>query len=1096
MLGVALRQTWPADPFEPVPIVVGSRGMETWLRHRLATDLGGLAGAEFVFPGPAFDAAIRWILSPSGRPFWEHAAGRVDPWKGAALTMRVLTKIRARQGDASFERVRRYLGPTGGAVRARELGFAEQVTRTLGQLLENRPDDVNAWLDGRRAPEPEHAWLGALLTDLHSEIEEPSPAQLLAQLEAAPPSAARKTLTVFGLSTLSVGAKRRVAALARHLDLHVFALAPSAEWWADIHSRGEVRAALARAGSDEVKRSLLEQLDKQNAILSSLGLPSRDLQLWMEELSYAAPIEPAPLPPPSSLLTSVQGWVDAAGEAPAPDARPWSAHAGDGSIEVHACHGALRQCEALRDELLRRFAADPTLDPREVLVMTLDVATYAPLIAAVFSRADGAPAIPVHIADLGLRATNPVADALLQALAFGEERVTASRLLELLAIAPVRARLGLSEDDVADVRAMVADSGIRWAWDAADRARHDQPHLDQNTVRFGLERLGLGVMMPTPEGLGVVKAQGGELGPALPLELSTRDRVARFGKLAELCDTLQEASLEARRPATMREWRLRLGALLDALTRVEGPELGLRKQVDARLAELLQGEEATTLELAAILARLAEAFEVPRQGERPITGAVTVCALEPMRSVPFRVIAVVGLDDGVFPRASRPPSWDPFAAPRHGEYDRRTADRHLFLETLLCARDALLLFGTGFGPKRGERLPLSVVVSELGEVVARGTGASSPEDALILHPLQPWSARAFADPARAPFDSLWARARAALDAAKDAGLGATPEDAVMPEEENLTKRSPRQLARALCNAPQELLEGRLALKLREEDGAPLDREPLEPNKLDDWKVRDRVMRALVEDPGVDRDALEARLRAEGTLPLSHAGRGALDRCVADATEAIGQARALGGDRVELDPVAFEHDGLTLGAAVVDARRIDGALVFVWTTASKEAKEKLLLEAWLTLLVARAEGLDVERAILVGFQHTHELSAPNEAEAREWLAELIGLFRRSRTGPTLLVPKLSKAIVEASTKRPDLPLDDLVRAKQGKWDGDSDYGEGALEDAWVHALFGHLTIDDLADRAADVFDLASAVWAPLLARLTQATRAPLGSTEDA
>jgi exodeoxyribonuclease V gamma subunit len=1097
MLGTRLSDSWPTDPFERVSVVVGSRGMERWLKYRLATQLGGLAGVDFLFPGPAFDAGIRSVIEPSAQPFGEPEPDSADEWKGGSLTMRVLRAIRERVSESDFAQVKRYLGRTDGPVGARELGFAVQVTRTVGQLLGDRPDDVLGWLDESRKPEAQHAWVATLLVDLHANAR-PSSAQLLAKLEACAPSDTGKSLVVFGLSTLSMGDKRRLAALANHIDLHVFALAPSAQWWADIHSLGEVRSALLATHDEQDRNALLAEFDRQNAVLSANGRPSRDLQLWIEELNYnefAAPHESRPEMDPElgeesiPILVRLQRWIDDAADNPQPGAAPWVE---DRSIEVHACHGALRQCEALRDELLRRFAEDSTLDPREVLVMTLDVATYAPLIAAVFARTESTPPIPVHIADLGLRSTNSVADALLQTLNLAQERVTATRLLEVLALGPVRARLGLSEDDLAEVRAMVAESGIRWAWDAADRERHEQPALDQNTVRFGLERLALGTMMPTLEALGVVPAHGDGIGPALPLELTTRDRVERFGMLAELCMNLQELCDRMREPATTAEWRARFRDLLETLTRVEGAEAGLRAQVDRGLGDLLPavGDDGPMLDLSAVTSLLTDAFELPQKGDRAITGAVTVCAMEPMRSVPFRVIAVLGLDDGAFPRGSRAPSWDPFAKPRHGEYDRRMADRHLFLETILCARDALLLFGTGFGPKRGEHVPLSVVVSELCEVVAAGVGKSA-DSVVIEHPLQPWSATAFANEQRLPFDSLWARARAAMRKPTNVGLGATREDVVLPREAELAKKTPGQLARALVNPAKELLQDRLSLNLDVRDARPLDREPLEENTLDEHRVRSVVLNAFQQDAHADRDGLEARLRAEGTLPLSSAGQRSLDLRIDEARRSFSRARDLGGELIALDPLGWKADGLTLNAAVQDARRVDDALVFVWTTASKTANESLQLEAWLTMLLARAQDLEVERSYLVGYEGTIELTALTRPLAIEHLQTIIALYREARSGPIPLFPKLSRALVDS--RDVDQSAARRIIAQKSAWEPGGKT-RAALDDPWVHALYGDLTIEDLAARADDVLQKAEVLWAPLLANLS--TSSSLGPMESA
>ena len=846
------------------------------------------------------------------------------------------------------------------------------------------------------------------------------------------------------------------------------------------------------------------------AWLAANGEPSRDLQVWLESTGYAEPTTPSHAPRQddraSTLLGRVQAWTDGAEDNPTDS--PWADLAACGSLEVHACHGALRQCEALRDELLRRFAADPTLEPRHVLVMTPDVATHAPLLAAVFARhGDGVPQLPLHIADLGLRAQNPVADALAQLLGLADERVTASRLLEVIASAPVRRRFALREDDVAELRAMVVGSGIRWAWDAADRERHGQPAIDQNTVRFGLERLALGVLMHDLGGLDVVPGPAGsDLAPAVPFDVAGRDGVERFGRLADLFDRLRAVRGRVIEPATSAGWRARLTELIDDFTEVEGESAWLRVEVEEALAELFPDDlgEGLPLDRSAVAATLAGAFDRPLRGDRPITGAITVCALEPMRSVPFRVIAILGLDDGAFPRPGRTPAWDPFAARKHGEYDRRTIDRHLFLEAVLCARDALLLFGTGFEPSRGAPAPMSVVVSELVEVIAAGTG-EAPKARRVDHPLQPWSEKAFAAgegaaAPRLPFDAVWVDAAVAIRGPRRlAGLAATPLDAPWPAEDGETNAiRADELARALARPQEELLRRRLGLSLAPEDATVPDREPLDQGTLEAWSLRDRVLRATEGGADPDVDALEARLRGEGALQLRAGGRRALEGIVGEAREARRRAEAVPGVRTEALQASCEVGGVVVSAAAADVRLEDGDRRLVWVTASKGANGRAELTAWVTLIVAVAAGEAVVSAHVCGHGKEATLHAPSAADARAHLDALVRTWREVRGGPIPLFPALSRAVALRLAKDAQLSPAGAVEASDAAWSGSS-MAAGDHEDPWVSAIFGHLGIEDLAERATEVCERAVRVWGPVLAAGTDAKGAnePEGSdAEDA
>ncbi len=1113
-LARSLRVLTSDDPFEALPIVVGSRGMDRWLRHELATRGGVSANLAFLFPRAAFEGASAWVLSRpragDRAPFWESSTTKRSAWSGPRLTAAVIASIRARIDEPACARVRRYLGIARGDVDAREMAFATEVSATIERLVHDRPEHVRRWT---RDPDAagEHAWLACVLSDLRDRFGE-SDAERLATLAEAEAANTARPLVIFGLSTLRPGDKLRITALARHMEVHLFALTPSSVWWDHIRSRGQSREDLARASAagDRARVSaILAELEKGNGMLAANGAPSRDLQVWLESVGYDEPAAAPELPRDVSLLGELQRWVDAAGDNPSTTAERWEVAEGDGSFEIHACHGPLRQCEALRDALLRRFAQDETLEPRHVLVMTPDVATYAPLLAAVFARSGaGVPPIPIHVADIGLRATNPVAEVVLSVMQLADERVTASRLLDLLQLAPLRTRFDIAEDDLPDLRSMVIESGMRWGWNAADRARFDQPALDQNTVRFGLERLALGVLMHDEGGTSTVGA-GGTLDAAVPFDLSARYRVERFGKLARVCDELEEAASQLRVSDTQAGWRRRIDDIMARFAETTDATAWQKMQVSSALSELLSDDagDAQPLSRGAVLSLLQGAFEIPRHGDRPASGAVIACALEPMRSVPFRVVAMVGLDDSAFPRPATVAAWDPFAKREYGEDDRRTVDRHLFLEAVLCARDALLLFGTGFEPRRGKEAPMSLVVSELAEIIAGATGRQAGEVA-IRHTLQPWDRRLFARHDSRPIDAVWADAANALRAERRvAGAADTMADAPWPEDESpVTALTAEALARALAEPQRELLERRLGLKLAVSAQEIADREPLDhEDALETWTVREKVLGELIShraraamspqsgatavaasEPLSDLDALENRLRGEGDLPLSAKGRLSLEASRARAQQGYDAFAAEHGSVVPAEgPRTFTVEGITVSDSPCELRSDGISQRAVWVTASGKPGARLELTAWISLLVAVANRAPVAEAVIVGCGDGSgaarlALRAPaNPEAAMRHLSELVKVWSELRASPMLLFPSLSRAVALTQTSPENgRDAETAVRELEKNWEGDS-HTSGDRQNVWVSALFGHLDIEDLAERAKPIAEHARRVWAPLL-----------------
>ena len=116
----------------------------------------------------------------------------------------------------------------------------------------------------------------------------------------------------------------------------------------------------------------------------------------------------------------------------------------------------------------------------------------------------------------------------------------------------------------------------------------------------------------------------------------------------------------------------------------------------------------------------------------------------PMRSVPHRVICLLGLDDGAFPRAGVDDGDDVLARdPRVGERDPRSEDRQLLLDAVCAATEHLVVLYSGADPRTGARRPPAVPLGELLDAVAATAGPDAPARVVVRHPLQPFDARNF-----------------------------------------------------------------------------------------------------------------------------------------------------------------------------------------------------------------------------------------------------------------------------------------------------------------------------------------------------------------
>ncbi|WP_369824586.1 exodeoxyribonuclease V subunit gamma [Cellulosimicrobium sp. CUA-896] len=635
------------DPFATDVVAVPTRGVERWLAQRLSHFLGadGASGvcANVDFRGPR--RLVEQVVADLTGVEPED-----DPWRPERLAWSVLEVLDAHLGDPWAAPLARYVGEPGDEVRrARRLTLARRLAGLLVDYARQRPEVVRAWSQPARgtvggsahAAPDDLAWQPELWRRLLDRVPAPDPARRVEDAVAAllaDPTAVElpPRLSVYGPTRLPEDELRVLRALAEHRDVHLWLVHPSPALWDTVAAHATAPPQISTAGGAGGERPRRADLPTfaQHPLLASTARDAVELQLRLhgaDESHHAAG------PPPATLLGALQSAL----RADAPD----GAHVldpADRSVQVLSCHGRARQVEVLRETLVGLFAADPTLQARDVIVLCPDVETFAPLVTASFGAVPelGEDAHPgqrlrVSLADRGAASANPVLGLLEALLRHADGRVTASEVLDLAASAPVRRRFRFSDDEIDRLRQWAVDAGVHWGEDGARRSRFGvDPRVRQGTWDAALDRILLGAAMADEDARFV--------GPALPLDDVGSTDVDLAGRLAELVARMSEVlqALDGVHP--LHHW---LDALDRAVTLLaEAPpteawQVGAARRLlgDVRAAGSAHGD--VPLRLADVRAVLDDrlAGRPTRAGFR--TGALTVCSLEPMRSVPHRVCA-------------------------------------------------------------------------------------------------------------------------------------------------------------------------------------------------------------------------------------------------------------------------------------------------------------------------------------------------------------------------------------------------------------------------------------------------------------------------
>lgn len=1014
-----------------------------------------------------------------------------------------------------------------------------------------RPGLITEWAagadtdgTGRHLP-GDLAWQPVLWRRLRTAVGAAGPAERLhaacARLRDEPGAVTLpERLSIFGATRLPAAHLAVLTALAEHRDLHLWLTHPSPAMWAalarlrtghepdggaDRGFRGSAANPAEPSGSVpslpvEIPRAEDDSAARvRHPLLAGASRDIRELQLRLPPADTDTRYSPGARPPRQEIpsgrsqingenRTAAADPADAAvgsdpGAAPETLLRAVQAHIrdddwppvpgrqhGDGSVQVHACHGPVRQVEVLRECLLGLFAADPTLEPRDVVIMCPEVEAFAPLVRAAFGQSvPGNPEtadvaahpghrLRVRLADRGRGATNPLLGLVAQLLELARGRVTVTEVLDLAAAEPVRRGCGFDDDDIERMREWAVEAGARWGIGRRQRQAFGLGDFEQNTLNAALDRILLGVT--ADEGVDAW------LDRVLPLGDVESNDIDLAGRFAEFVDRLASILRDLQGPAPAAHWSEILGRALDLLTEVAEAQAWIRTEARRELAAATAHAGDTVLRLPDITELLQSRLAATPTRANFRTGELSVCTLTPMRSVPHRVVVLLGVDDEVFPRGTGVDGDDVTARdPLLGERDPRSEDRQLLLDAIMAARDTLVVLHTGADPVTGAYRPPAVPVAELLDTLRGHVGTDGMATVLTRHPLQPHDRRNFTPPAPFGFDpEAFEGARATL---RKPEAESGPLTRVLPAAE-LTEIGLAELIAFLEHPIRGFLWQRLGVRIPDQEEEITDRLPIEFGGLDTWALGERMLTArLAGAAPADLRAAEWR---RGTLPPAELGRAVLDE-VERTVETL--VRAAAPDYAEpprdIDIALDLGGGRRLTGTVADVR---GDLL-VRTTYSRVAP-KHRLAAWVSVLALAAAEDRQWRAAVTGRGRfptpawRAELTAPAAAEAGAILRTLVALRAAGLNEPLPIPTATTAAYAEARYRR--LPPEEAMAAADrafGGGDRTRDFAEHT--DRNLRYVWG--PVPDLSRLTAAPApagepvehtrfgSIARRVWAPLL-----------------
>jgi len=863
------------DPFQSEYILVQSSGMEKWLRFELASAEGIVAGIEFTRP-----ASFIWMLFTK---VFDTVPNEHFVFNKETLLWIILDVLPSVLDQRVFKPLCSYVSNEDSELHMYQL--AERIADIFDQYLVYRSDWILAWEKREDIPEftRNQPWQPVLWRKLVEKVisigclpwhRSNMFERLIVALNngGLQPSSLPSRLFVLGVVALPPNYISIFHALGKCMDVHFMVTNPCQHFWGDLRDLKSMEKHTAVSNHKHI--DLDYNIEFTNPLLASMGKVGRDYLDHVQE--FESQEIDAFVDPNSSneLLQMIQSDIfnlyDRTDKDKV-DYQKTTVMKSDKSLMLHSCHSPMREVEILHDQLLDLFNNKKDLKAADVVVMMPDINLYSPFIRAVFSNINGPRFIPWSISDQRVGSDNTVLDVFYKLFHLNSTQATSSELMEILETAVVSRRFNLSVSEFDKLRCWVDDVGIRCGLYYKGNANYAlEPK--ENTWLFGISRMLLGYAMPSSDG--VYK-------DIFPFDDVQGLDASLVGILANYIEQVKWLINNLDEPRSIDNWILFVNNLIERFFDVEEEDHG-----DIALIQNALGELKNNLQRAVFSKEISRSVmedclkseigsELPNQNF--LTGSVVFCTLMPMRSIPFRVVCLLGMNDGAYPRNIPPVAFDLIASfPRRGDRSRREDDRYLFLEALLSAQEVFYISFVGKSVIDNSDRSASVLVSELltycegGFCLAECEYDSITDWLITNHRLHPFCSDYFV------LDSVQDNPRKLFSFAEQWMLSKSSE-----KEQNdfLSKPLPKlatpevidlsDLLKFYINPCKFFFNETLNVYFDNDESQLIDSEPFSLKNLESWYLRERIFNDLRLDG--DESSIQNKIRCSGQLPHKNFG---------------------------------------------------------------------------------------------------------------------------------------------------------------------------------------------------------------------------------
>lgn len=1027
-----------SNPFSSEVIVVPTFAMSRWLNLRIAQQQGVAANIEYLQPG-------EWVWRLAGSMLDE--IPQQDPYAVENLTWDIFSLLPGLLSQTAFTRLEKYLVDDANGVKRWQL--AQRIAASFDRYQLFRPQKIRAWSEGG-----ESHWQALLWRKIIARRNLPHRVETIAALlKGLADNACTRVLpqrvSLFALSSLPPLYIEVIQALARRIDMQLYLHSPTDQYWADLESEKQrSRKRLANPGQDEL-------YETRNELLASWGRQGQEFQDLLLDVDslHSIDVDLFVEPGNNSLLARIQQSIFDLDQAPV-QIDP------DDSISIHICHSAIRECQVLLDQLLAMLDRNDQLAAEDILVMVPDIATYAPYIEAVF-RHDSQSRLACNISDITTADEHPLVMTFLQLLELPHSRFSMSEIMALLDNESLRRRFQIDDQALQEIRLMTEQANTRWGIDADHKTALALPPTSGNTWQQTRDRFFAGFAL----------AADGLWNDIAPLPGWSESDAGAIGRFWYFFDRLGDWRERLGKTQSAQAWQALLLQLLDEFF-VETDLRESRLQQIRDAINIFHTDSTGPISPGLMAYLLQRQLQSQQHSGRLYSGGVTFCGMRPMRSVPFKVICLLGMNGDDFPRRDEQNDFELMSAEFIcGDPSKRSEDRYLMLETLLCAREKLYISYTGRSLKDNSPSNASVLVEELRDFIDRqfysdpNNSDRFSEQLVQVHAMQVFSKQNYRH-ATGGYNRYWCEIANLLANPPPGKQQSWPRHSIPgPDIEPVIELE--QMRRFICNPIEYFFKTRLAINL-DGDQQVEDDEAFDLNKLEEWKLKQQLASDVL-DPRTD--GLQ-RLYAEGILAHGHAAEAQIELLKLQQHDWLAQLRQYHGYESTALPVELNL-GIDYRLSGIVGGFYPGKGLMAYQ--GGRFKGRRLLSLWLDHLMLCASGQrpSAKYSLLLTSNESWRIETVAEDRARTQLEDYCALYHEGLRYPLPVFPDTSFDLAKSSDK--EKTIASAYRRWQGLW---SQGKGGEAGNDYIRLALRNIPQPPFRDAAFDHY--AQRIYAGLLA----------------